>query len=121
MPGVHVEEGHRDVRRTECLLGEAQQADGIFASRKKQCGPLKLRCHLTHYVNGLGFEMLKMVEVVGTHYLRRWPQLFHPTPRAGRTRVFHRPWPDQNNPTRWADRARSDRCAYFCHSNKRPG
>ena len=64
MAGVDVEKRHRDVRRTERLFREAQQADGILAAGKEQGGALKFGRDFTHDVNRLGFEILQMVEMI---------------------------------------------------------
>ena len=49
------------------LFGQAQQTDGILAAGEHQRGPLELRGDFAHDVDGLGFEVLKMVEVVTAH------------------------------------------------------
>ena len=67
VPRVHIQEGHRNIRRAEGLLREPQQADGVLATREKQCRPLKLRGDFAHDMDGLGFEILEVVEVVVAH------------------------------------------------------
>ena len=59
--GLDVQERHRNVRRTERLFRETQQADGILAAGKKQDGTFKLGRDFTHDVNRLGFQILQMV------------------------------------------------------------
>jgi len=65
--GVDVEQRQRHLRRAERLLGEAQEADGILAAGKKQRGAFEFARDLAHDVDGFGFEMLEMIEVVGRH------------------------------------------------------
>ena len=63
MAGLDVEKRHRDIRRTKRFLREAQQADGVLATRKEQRRTLEFPRHLPHDVDGFGFEMLKVVEM----------------------------------------------------------
>ncbi len=65
--GFDVKKRHRNVRRAERLLREAQQADGILAAGEEQGGALEFSGDLTHDVNRLGFQILQMVEMVRTH------------------------------------------------------
>ncbi len=75
--GVHVEKRHRDVRRAERLLRQAQQADGILAAGKEQGRALELGGDLTHDVDGFGFQILQMVEVVRMHQVPSMCWRFH--------------------------------------------
>ena len=67
MTGIDVEQRHRQVRRTKRFLREAQETDGVLAPGEEERGPLKFARDLPHNVDSLGFEMLKMVEMVGRH------------------------------------------------------
>ena len=62
---------HRDVGGAEGLLRQAQQADGILAAGEQQGGPLELGGDFAHHVDGLGFQILEMVEMVAVHRVRR--------------------------------------------------
>ena len=107
VPGVDVEQRHRDVGRAKGLLRQAQQADGVLAAGEQQRGPLEFRGDLAHHVDGLGFEILEVVEVIAVHWLiqddvrlrlrllrRGRTALRPPRPRrrAARTRASRRPW-----------------------------
>ena len=69
VPGVDVEERHRDRGWAKGFLRQAQQTDGIFAAGKEQRGAIKFRRHFAHDVNGFGFEKLKVVDVVAVHQM----------------------------------------------------
>jgi hypothetical protein len=69
MSSVDIEERHRDIGRPEGLLRQAQQADGILAAGEHQAGPLKLGRHFAHDVNGFGFQILQMIQMIRTHCL----------------------------------------------------
>ena len=56
---VHQREGNGT--RVECFLGEAQQTTAVFAYGPEHYRVLKLGDHLTHDVDGLGFEGLQVV------------------------------------------------------------
>ena len=64
VPGLNVQEWHRDVRRAERLFGEAQEADGVLAAGEQQRRALELARDLTHDVDGLGLQILQMVQMV---------------------------------------------------------
>ena len=68
--GLDVKERHRNVRGPERLFGQAQQADGVFAAGEQQHRSLKLRRHFTHHVNGLGFQILQMIQMITAHFMR---------------------------------------------------
>jgi hypothetical protein len=65
--GVDIQQRQRQFGRAEGLLGEPQEADGVLPAGEEQGGPLKFTRHLAHEVDGLGFEVLQVVEVVGSH------------------------------------------------------
>ena len=67
MPGVDVEQRHREVRRPKCFFGEPQQADRIFAAGEQQSGPLEFGRDFAHDVDGFGFEILEMIEMIASH------------------------------------------------------
>jgi len=67
MARLHVEEGHRQIGGPEGLLGQAQEANRIFAARKQQGRSFKFGGHLAHDVDGLGLEVLEVVELVASH------------------------------------------------------
>jgi len=69
MAGVHVQERHRDVRRAEGLLGEAQEADGILAAREQDGGAFEFSRHFAHDVNAFRLEVLQVVEVIRVHQI----------------------------------------------------
>ena len=76
--GFDVQKRHRNVRRTERLFREAQQADGILAAGKEQGGTFKLGGDFAHDVNRLGFEILQMVQMIAAHFKNfshRWTQM----------------------------------------------
>ena len=45
----------------KAFFRQTQQADGILAAAEKDRGPLELRRHLAHDVDGLGFENREMI------------------------------------------------------------
>ena len=67
MSGVHMQEQERNFRRPERLRREVGHDDGILAAREKQGGVLELGRRLTQDVNGFGFEVVEMVELVVRH------------------------------------------------------
>ena len=67
MARLHIEKRHRQVRRPEGFLGQAQQADGIFAAGEQQGRTFEFGGHLAHDVDGLGLEVLEVVELVASH------------------------------------------------------
>ena len=67
MPGVDVEQRHREVGGAKGLLREAQQADGVFAAGEEQRRPLEVGRDFAHHVDGLGLQVLQMVEMVAVH------------------------------------------------------
>ena len=68
MSGVHMQEQERNFRRPERLRREVGHDDGILATREKQGGVLELGRRLTQDVNGFGFEVVEMVELVVRHF-----------------------------------------------------
>ena len=65
--GRHIEERHRNVRGTEGLLREAEQADRVLAAGEEDGGTLELRGDLTHDVDRFRFEVIQMIEMIGFH------------------------------------------------------
>ena len=67
MPGIDVEQRHREVGGAEGFLRQAQQADGVFAAGEQQRGPLEFSGDFPHHVDGFRFQVLQVVEVVVVH------------------------------------------------------
>ncbi len=55
MTRLNIKKRHRNFGWSKSLLSESQNADGIFAARKKNRWSLKLSSDLTQYVNRFGF------------------------------------------------------------------
>ena len=70
MAGVDVEQRHWEIRRPKGFFGEAQEADRILAAGKHEGRTLELGRHFAHDMNGLRFEVLKMIQMVGAHRVR---------------------------------------------------
>ncbi|OQB89208.1 MAG: hypothetical protein BWX86_02514 [Verrucomicrobia bacterium ADurb.Bin122] len=61
---VDVEQRERKFGGPEGLFGEAQEADGVLAAGEEQRRALKLAGDFAQDVDGFGFEMLEVVEMV---------------------------------------------------------
>ena len=69
VPGVDVEQRHRDIGWTKGLLREAEQADRVLAAREEQGRPLKAGGDFAHHVDGLCFQILEVIEMVTMHWV----------------------------------------------------
>jgi len=65
--GFHVEERQRQVGGPEGFLGQTQEADGILAAGEQQGRTFEFGGHLAHDVDGLGLEVLEVIELVASH------------------------------------------------------
>lgn len=63
--GLDVEERHGDVGGAEGLFCEAQDADGILAAGEEEGGAFELGGDFAEDVDGLGFELVEVIEMVG--------------------------------------------------------
>ncbi len=62
--GVDVQQGERQWRRCEGLERQVHHHHGVLAAREQDHGPLELARHLAEDVDGLGLEVVEVVEGV---------------------------------------------------------
>ena len=67
MAGIDVEQRQGDVRRPKGLFRQAQQANGVFAAGEQERRPFEFGGDFAQDVNRFGFQILKMVEMIGIH------------------------------------------------------
>ena len=60
--GVHVHQREREARRSERLLRQSQQHDGVLATREQQHRVLELGCDLAHDEDRLGLQRVEVGE-----------------------------------------------------------
>ena len=65
--GIDVEQRHRQVGGPEGLFGEPQETDGVLAAGEQQRRAFEFAGDLAHDMDGLGFEVLEVVEMVVAH------------------------------------------------------
>jgi hypothetical protein len=75
--GVDVHDGEREAGRAEGLLGEAQQDDGVLASREEQDGPLELGGDLAHDEDGLRLQGVQVADAAPHGALGQRSRLDH--------------------------------------------
>jgi len=70
VPGVDVEQRHRQLRGTERFFREAQEADRILAAGEQNRRTVEFARDLAHDVDRFRLEPVEVIEVVGTHFRR---------------------------------------------------
>jgi len=70
MAGVHVHQGHGNIRGTKCFFRQTQQTDGILAAGEQEGRALKFRGDFTHHVYRFRFQKLQMIQMI-VHFLKK--------------------------------------------------